>query len=64
MMTVCILWLFLGFLLLIIKLRFALTVDGTSLLDRRDDVLVPNYELLFQLYLLGLAIVTMIRTFL
>ena len=45
----CILRLFLGFLLLVIKLHFVLNVHGTGLLNGRGDDLLPNYELLFQL---------------
>lgn len=41
--------LFWGFLLLVIKLCLASNTDGTGLLDRWNDVLVQNYELLFQL---------------
>ena len=48
-MAVCVLRLFLGFLLLFVKLNFPLNDDDIDVLDRRGGLLAPNYDLLFQL---------------
>ena len=48
-MVVCVLWLFLGFLLLFVKLNFASNDDDIDVLDRQGGLLALNYDLLSQL---------------
>ena len=49
MMVAFVLQLFLGLLLLVVKLRFVSNGDCTGLLNGWGDDLVPNYDLLSQL---------------
>ena len=54
MVVVCVSWLLLGFLLLIVKLFHASSVDVNNTLDGWEDTVVPNYQLLLQLGLVQL----------